>query len=246
MIPKNYVPPLPSTPRTSSAADQVAFGTQYKGWHYETLAKKAVENLKRHFFGASYVPNRQEAFEKIMAMIPDGATVGLADSMTMYQIGVIEALEKGDYNFINPWREGVGWPDEHNDLCRQVLLSDILVTGTNAITLSGELVNIDGLGNRVAAQIFGPKKVVIAAGANKIVNNVDEAIKRIREYSVPNSVVRHGYEDKIPCGKSGRCHDCNTVMRVCRCVTIIERDIEARWGRPPRINVVIIGEELGL
>ena len=128
-------------------------------------------------------------------------------------------------------------------------MSDVFVIGTNAVTLDGKLVNIDGTGNRVAAMIFGPKKVIIVVGANKIVKDVGEAINRVREYCAPRNVIRHGTKHHrtefmdLPCAKTGVCVDCNHPWRICLYTTIIEGAIE--WNRG-RMNVILVGEELGL
>ena len=191
----------------------------------------------------------------VLDMIPEGATVGTADSVTLLQLGVISALSRrGRNEIINPFiRDEDGHlvvdKEERRELTRKALLSDVFVIGTNAVTLDGKLVNTDAYGNRVAAMIFGPRKVVIAVGANKIVKDVNEAMKRIREVCAPLNAIRHGTKHhrahylELPCAKTGLCSDCNHPFRLCRFTTIIEGVREPERGR---INLVLVGEKLGL
>jgi hypothetical protein len=170
-------------------------------------------------------------------------------------VGIISALRKrGKNEILNPFmRDEKGHllidGEERKELMRRVLLTDVYVIGTNAVTMDGKLVNVDGNGNRVAAMLFNPRKVLIVVGANKIVKDVDAAIQRIREYCGPQNVVRHGVKHHraefmdIPCAKTGFCVDCNHPYRICQYTTIIEGVIE--WNRG-RINVILVGEELGL
>jgi len=132
---------------------------------------------------------------------------------------------------------------------RETFFADIFVTGTNAITLDGKLVSTDGLGNRVSAMIFGPKKVILVAGVNKIVNDVDEALRRIHEVAAPLNARRHYLKHHqpelgdLPCVRTGSCVDCSHGWRICRYTVIIEGTMAREKGR---INVVLVGEELGL
>ena len=222
---------------------------------YEKVAKKAVENMNKRGIQSFFALNREEALSMVIGMIPEGVTVGTADSITLLQIGVFSALRKrGKNHVLNPFmRDENGHllvdQEERQDLMRQALLSDVFVSGTNAVTLDGKLVNVDGNGNRVAAMIFGPKKAVIVAGANKIVKDVDAAIRRVREYCAPRNVIRHGtkhhrteYMD-VPCAKTGVCIDCRHPWRICQYTTIIEGEMGFKRGRT---NVILVGEELGL
>ena len=132
---------------------------------------------------------------------------------------------------------------------KESFFADVFVTGTNAITLDGKLVNIDGYGNRVAAMIYGPAKVILVIGTNKIVKNVDEALERIHQYAAPINAKRHylKHHDQnfidLPCIKTGGCVDCRHEWRICNYTTIIEGAVSRHQGR---INVVLVGEELGI
>ena len=147
-------------------------------WRYEKLGQTAVTNLQKRNIEAQYVPNRQEAFSLVMGMIPRNAKIVRGDSISMEQIGVIEELGKQEgWEFIDPFQrtENGDWfvADEglRLEMFREAFRADVFLTGTNAITLDGKLVNTDAHGNRVSAMIFGPSKVIVVAGANKIVRD---------------------------------------------------------------------------
>jgi len=222
---------------------------------YENLAKRAVENLKRRGIEAYSVRSKEEARSMCLGMIPKGAVIGTADSATLLQVGVFSALKRrGGNEILNPFvrdDEGhlVAGPDERQEMMRKVLLSDIYICGTNAVTLDGKLVNTDAHGNRVAAMIFGPKKVIIMIGANKIVRDADAALKRIREICAPRNAVRHSIKhhraeySELPCVKTGVCSDCHHPWRICRYTTIIEGVRGADQGR---ISVILVAERLGI
>ena len=223
--------------------------------YYQNLVNRTIKNLTKNNINASFAPNRQEALSIVLDMIPEGALVGTADSMTLLQVGIFSALNKrGKNEILNPFKrdaEGKYVVEEEvrEEIMRRVFLSDVYVIGTNAVTLDGKLVNIDGYGNRVPAMIYGPKKVIIIVGANKIRKNVDDAIKRIKEFCAPINATRHGLKHHyphlldLPCVKTGFCVDCNHTYRICRYTTIIEGVIPRRKGY---LNVVIVGENLGI
>ncbi len=204
-----------------------------------------IERLAERNIPAFYVENAKEAFEKAMSMIPKGSTVGFGDSVTLRQIGVVKALESGNYVFLNPWKPGISL-EENIRLKKRALTSDVFVTGTNALTLDGKIVNVDGLGNRVAAILFGPDKVIIVVGINKIVENVEEALDRIRNVAAPLNVKRHPEFDPMPpCGITDECSDCSSPWRICNKTVIIESQFNNDRYKPV-ITVIIVGEELGL
>ncbi|MDQ7096522.1 lactate utilization protein [Desulfosporosinus sp. PR] len=221
---------------------------------YEIRAKAAIKNLERKNMDGYFVHNRQEALELVMSLIPLEAVVGRGDSVTLNQIGIIEELQRrGQNRIINPVEtddEGHHPPkEERRQRQREALLSDVYLTSTNALTLGGSLVNIDGAGNRVAAMSFGPKKVVVIAGGNKIVNDVEEALQRIHNsISIINSLrhyAKHGQAEAIerPCIKLGKCTDCFYEWRVCRHTSIIDGCQPAEKGR---ISVILVCENLGI
>jgi len=234
--------------------DETDVGQEMK-WFYEERAKAAVASLNRRNINAQYVPSRQEALSAVIEMIPEGATVTRGDSITLEQIGVIEELRQSkQYKFNDPFartEDGHFVLDREPrfKMHREAFFADVFLTGTNAVTLDGKLVSIDALGNRVAATIFGPEKVIVVAGANKIVNDVTEAIERVHQVAAPINAQRHALKHhhsefgNLPCAKTGRCVNCNHEFKICLITVIIEGTFAWVKGR---INVVLVGEELGL
>ena len=230
--------------------------SQEKAWLHEERARTVIKNLQRKNINGQYVPNRQEALTVILGMIPLGAVVARGDSITMEQIGIIAELEKRNQNrIIDPLKvnaEGfyvnAEW-EQRRRIAREVFSSDIYLVGTNAITLDGKLVNIDGWGNRVSALIFGPEKVIVVVGVNKIVKDVNEALERIHNFAAPMNAKRHHLKhhrdefSDLPCVRTGRCVDCNHASRICRYTVIVEGAMARDKGR---INVMLVGEELGI
>ncbi|MBC8394019.1 MAG: lactate utilization protein [Deltaproteobacteria bacterium] len=227
-----------------------------QGTIYEKLAEKAVEKLNKRGIRAQFAVNKKEALSMVMEMIPAGTTVGTADSLTLVQLGIFSSLRKrGQNEIVNPFErddEGhllIEEGEERYAQMRKVFLTDVFVIGTNAVTLDGKLVNTDGYGNRVAAMIFGPRKVIIVVGANKIVKDAEEAIKRIREICAPLNAIRHANKHHstthqlLPCYKTGICSDCIHPWRRCCYTTIIEGVRKSEQGR---INVILVGEKLGI
>ncbi|MFC1958245.1 lactate utilization protein [Chloroflexota bacterium] len=223
-------------------------------WFYEQRAKTVIANMQKRNINAQYAPNRKEALDIVINMIPVGAVIGRGDSLTMEQIGVIDELRKRNKNeFIDPFMlDATGHrleTQERRKVQRQALLSDIFLTGANAVTLDGKIVSTDAAGNRVSATIFGPKKVIVIAGANKIVRDINEGLDRIHNIATPLNARRHYMKNNsealanLPCVKTGRCTDCFNEARLCRYTIIVEGCSVSETGR---INVVIVGEELGL
>ena len=207
--------------------------------------QKLIKILRKNNIKALYAKDRIQAFEIVMSLIPEGSIVGFGDSMTLRQIGVVEALEKGNYTFLNPWKPG-NTVAENIKLKKQALTSDVFVTGSNALTMDGKIVNIDGHGNRVAAMLFGPDKVLIVLGVNKIVKNLDEALQKINFKTAPLNVKRHpGFDPMPPCGITGKCSDCFSPWRICNKIVIIEREYDNNKYKPV-ITVIIVDEELGI
>lgn len=224
-------------------------------WLNEERARTVVNILQKRNINAQYVSSREEALSIILEMIPTGAIVARGDSISVDQLGIIPELKKRNQNkLIDPFEcnaDGlyVAEEEELQRMYKEALSADIFLTGTNAVTLNGKLVNTDGLGNRVSAMIFGPKKVIIVVGSNKIVKDVDAALERIRQVAAPMNAKRSimklhlpQYGD-LPCVRTGRCIDCNHDWRCCCYTTIIEGAALPEKGR---INVVLVGEELGI
>ena len=206
-------------------------------WHNDTLGEIAVNALKKNKFNAIYFPNRQEAINYVMSFIDSGLTVGIAGSVTVKELKIDEeAIKKGalilDHNAQHLTAE------EKLELRRKQLTCDVFLCSSNAITLNGELVNVDGAGNRVAAMTFGPKKVVVVAGINKICQDIDAAFERIKLYAGPMNNKRLNIPN--PCVNSGICLDCQSNTRICNIYSVLRKKPAIT-----AINVVIVGENLG-
>ena len=225
-------------------------------WFYQERAKVVIANLKKKRLNAQYASDRQAALAAVIAMIPPKAVVARGDSISVDQVGIIPELRKRNKNkIIDPLeRDAHGSyiiPEEEDRLsaAKEAFLSDVFLVGTNAITLDGKLVNTDGWGNRVAPMVFGPKKVIVVVGINKIVDNLDQAMERISQFAAPINAKRHfvtlrlqEYGD-LPCVKTGKCVDCNHDLSICHYTVIIDG---ASLPEKDRINVVLVGEELGI
>ena len=208
---------------------------QVKRFFQEIKAKRVVEALKKRGFDARYSDSFAEAKEVVIAMIPEGASVAIGGSVTLQDMGMLDELKKDKYNFIDRYA-AVPW-EETLDRYRQGLLADVLLTSTNAITENGELVNVDCSGNRVAGMIFGPKKVIVVAGVNKIVKDIDAALKRLKEVA-PMNCRRINHD--TPCRETGVCVDCLSPARMCNAIGIICADVKF-GGRTTVIIVPDVG-----
>jgi hypothetical protein len=204
----------------------------------EQVARKIIEQLGKRGMEGSYAVSAAQAREEIIAMIPRGATVYRCGSMSAVSMDLWEGIAKiPGVEIIDPFKPGLSFEDSMEPR-RKGLLADVMITSTNAITLDGKLVNLDGLGNRVAAMIFGPQKVILVVGMNKVVSDVDSAIARVKHYSAPVNAMRMNI--KTPCAESGICSDCKTPARFCNIWSIIEgQRIKGR------IHVKLVGENLG-
>jgi len=165
--------------------------TPFHQWYYEKLAERTIAALKKNHFEAQYVPKAGDALEELWKMIPEGATVGVGGSLTLNQIGFQEAVQKRPVNFLNPFAQGLS-PEASGKIRREILTADFFVGSSNAVTEDGKLFNIDATGNRVAPMMFGPKKVVLICGVNKIVRNLAEAQTKVQEGTSPMNVKRLG------------------------------------------------------
>ncbi len=246
-----------------------------KPWYYEKLASNVIENLRKNNMDGIYISSAREARKKIFEMVerevPEGGIISWGGSVTLINLGILFDLQKaGRWTCINPF-EDIVTPEEihvarHWMLTegalektikkwRAALNADLYLTSTNAITLKGTLVNSDGYGNRIAAMMFGPKKVYVVAGCNKIVRDLDDAFARVRNVVAPQLVRMMGGEPKSkdeeqwypPCSRLGRCggepkllKNCGHKNRACGMTAIIDQP-----HIPNRIFVILIGEDLG-
>ncbi|RKY13431.1 MAG: lactate utilization protein [Planctomycetota bacterium] len=200
------------------------------------MLEEVASALRRNNFVAHIAANRKEALQKALSLIPEGATVGLGGSVTNQEIGLLAALREGNWRLIDQYEEGIG-AEESMSRRRKGVVADVFVCGTNAVTKQGWLVNVDGIGNRVAGLIFGGKKVVVVVGRNKVVEDLDAAWERIRRIA-PRNAARVGAP--TPCAKDGVCHDCNSPRRICNIYVVLRRSLT-----PDRVHVILVDEDLG-
>ena len=208
-----------------------------KQMYYEKRAQVLLKNLKSRNFDAYYCPTGEDALEKALELIPTGSVVGWGGATSAQQIGLLDVLKTGDYREID--RDKAATPEERQQMMRQCLLSDVFVTGANALSLDGEMVNIDGIGNRVAAIVYGPKSVVVIAGMNKVADTLEDAVVRARNVAAP--INKQRFAGESPCMVTGTCADCKSEGCICNQILI------TRNSKPAgRIKVILVGEELGL
>ena len=204
----------------------------------EKVAAKIIKNLEKRRMEGSYAPSAAQAKEEVIAMIPKGATVFRCGSMTTVGMGLWEDIANlPEVKLIDPYQPELK-PEEGLELRRQGLTADVMIAGSNAITLDGKLVNLDGMDNRVAAMAFGPKKVILLVGMNKVVPDLESAMARVKHRAAPINNIRYGL--KNPCVETGLCSDCKTPTRICNMWSIIEGHMIEK-----RIHVKLIGENLG-
>ena len=208
---------------------------------------KTIKALQKNRMEAHYAETAEQAYKLIMSLIPQGATVSMGGTVTARQLGVTDALKSGKYNFLD--RTLAKTPQEIDDIYRKTFFADYFVTSSNAVTENGELYNVDGNANRVAAMLYGPKNVIVAVGYNKIVKNIDEAVLRVKSEAAPANCIRLNLDTY--CAQNGECVSlkasnpyicmgCAPDKRICRNYTIMSSQrIENR------IKVVIVGEQLG-
>lgn len=207
-------------------------------WTHEQKCLKAVESLGKHGFTALYCSTPQDAAEYIIAGAADAVTVGFGGSMSIVSLGVEQLLREQGKEILNHSSPGLSL-DERLVILRRQLTCDLFLSGCNALTLNGELVNIDATGNRVGAMLFGPRKVIVVAGRNKLVDGTPhDAIERVKAWATPPNAKRLNF--KTPCSATGFCSDCNSPDRLCRVTAVIDRK-----PRFTDIHVLVVNAELG-
>jgi hypothetical protein len=188
-------------------------------WHKETVLEELSARLIKRGFNTVILDNADTIRDFISKTIPVDATVGLGGSVTLRETGIDVLLKLRGNTVFDHWDSSMN-SGENLDARRKQLTSDYFLTSINAVTIDGDLVNIDGVGNRVAAMIFGPKHVIAIVGYNKIARNVDEAIWRIKNIASAKNSKRLGLN--TPCAKTGFCVDCKPSVSICRITTIID------------------------
>ena len=204
----------------------------------QKVAPKIIKHLEKRRMEGSFAPTAAQAKEEVIGMIPRGTTVFRCGSMSAVGMGLWQAIAAlPEVELIDPYPPELA-PDAAMELRRRGMSADIMIASSNAITLDGKLVNLDGMGNRVAAMAFGPKKVILLVGMNKIVPDLETAMARVKHYAAPVNNIRLDY--KNPCTETGLCTDCKTPERICNMWSIIEGHMIKN-----RVHVKLIGESLG-
>ena len=206
--------------------------------YYAKRGQVLVKHLKSRHFDAYYCEDKKEALQKALELIPEDSLVGWGGAMSAQQIGLMEALKAGNYRTID--RDLAKTPQEREQAMRSCLFADVFLTGANALSLDGQIVNIDGNGNRVAAIVYGPSSVIVIAGMNKVMENLDAAIQRARTVAAPVNQQRFMLPSN-PCSVSGCCSDCKSDACICNQILITRNCHPAG-----RIKVILVGEELGM
>lgn len=203
---------------------------------YKVKSDTIIKNLQKRGMEGYYVDTREEAIEKAMSMINQDDVVSWGGSYTVDELGIKKLLEEKQIAVID--RDKAKSPEERVRLMKQALTADVFLTSTNAITMNGELLNIDGNGNRLAAYCYGPDSVIVIAGMNKVATDIDTAMKRARtEATVPNAFRTNS---NTPCRATGKCSECTMPDTLCSQILV------TRYCKPHnKIKVILVGENLG-
>lgn len=208
----------------------------YKKQSYANTASTIIKNLEKRNMKGYYCETAADARNLVQSLLPKHAVVTNGGSETLVETGIMELIQSEDYQFLD--RKSANTPEESRALYGQIVTSDYFLTSTNAITLDGELINVDGNGNRVACLIQGPSHVLVITGMNKVSPTLEDGIRRVRNIAAPPNAIRVGAS--TPCTQTGCCHDCQSPDCIC-CQTVITR----RSRHKDRISVILIGEEYG-
>ena len=203
---------------------------------YGKRGEVLVKNLHKRHFEAYYCATKEEALEQVLSLIPAGSTVGWGGAISASQVGVQAAVKAGNYNVID--RDDFSDPADKLRCMRDCFNADFFITGANALSLDGQMVNIDGNGNRVGLIVYGPRNIIVVAGMNKVCQTIEDAVKRARTVAAPMNQQRFGLPN--PCTCTGVCADCLSETSICNQILI------TRNCKPAgRIKFVLVGEELG-
>jgi len=206
-------------------------------WHIEKMVSRTIKALESNYFKAAFFQSRESLLKAVMEYVKPKIKVGMGGSVTLREVGLVNMLQKQDITLLDHWKEGLT-PEEIQNLRIQHLTCDLFLSSANAITEKGEIVNIDGIGNRINSITFGPKKVLIIAGYNKITPDINSAMERIKNIAAPMNAKRLNLQ--LPCAETGYCHDCKSETRICRVVSIIQRKPNIT-----DISIFFINEALG-
>ena len=205
-------------------------------WHLEKIIEKLRGNLEKRNIELIFLEKKELLEEKIKEFIKNGETVGFGGSTTLEEVGILDFFRRGNYNFLD--RDVCKTREEKDEIYRKAYFADHYLLSANAVTLDGEIMNVDGYGNRISAMIFGPKQVFIIIGINKLVKNLKEAEERIKLYAGPMDAKK--LDKKTPCVSTGECMDCKSPDRICNKYLVYRRE-----PIPNRMKIILINEILG-
>ncbi len=220
--------------------------------YYAQQAEITVKNLNKNDFTAYYRASVEEARELVLSLVPDASVIGCGDSHTLFSLKLDQplggkgctiiphtcAVNGNAFSHNAPGYKILGDRQQTKEILMNYLVADVFMLGANAITLDGQIINIDGAGNRIAGSLYGPDRIIVVAGANKIVKDLNAGLERIRQVAAEMNNIKYGND--LACNKSGICQDCRSSSRNCNITSIIHRKPEEA-----DFHVVIIGEELG-
>lgn len=206
-------------------------------WFIDKRVDRTIESLKKKNMFGMYIEDKNLLFPLLDDLIPNDTIVGVGDSMTLFELGVIDYIRKKDVKFLDKYSDNLKSKDK-KEIYRANFSADTFLTGTNAVTEKGELFNIDGNGSRVAPMMYGPDQVIVVVGTNKIVKDLEEAEKRVRQIAAPIDAKR--LNKNTPCTKIGFCVDCNHEERICNDFVVITGQFQK-----DRIKVLIVNDSLG-
>lgn len=207
----------------------------------EEIAKEVVVALTKKSYTGHYAPTKNAAKELVINLIPTYSTVGFGGSVTTRELGLVEALQAQGHQVFDHWQLGLS-QEEILAIRRKQVVSDVFLTSANAITLEGEIVNVDGYGNRIAASIFGPKIIIMIVGVNKITDNLSAALERSQRVAAVTNAQR--LKTTTPCNITGECNDCASPDRICN-ITVIQHRRPAGKHFAGDYHVIVVGEKIG-
>ncbi len=202
----------------------------------QNLANTIIKNMEKKNLEAYYCATSAEAVEKALSLMPEGARITWGGSESIKECGLMDAIKAANYELID--RTDAKTPEEDRIMYSRQVMADFFLMSSNAITIDGELVNIDGRANRVSLLCWGPQNVIVIAGMNKIASDVESAVQRVRDAAAPPNTVR--LNKNTPCAQTGRCGNCYSPDCICSQIVITRRS-----STPNRIKVILVGEELG-
>ena len=215
----------------------MGFTEDMRDWNYTLRCQAAVKALEKNHFISVYCADKKTAIDYILQEANEAQTIGFGGSRSVADLEINAKLAEMGKELLDHNQPGLELEDRIK-VMRHQLTCDLFLASANAVSLTGMVLNIDGNGNRVASTIFGPKKVILVVGRNKLVNTVEDGLKRIKAYAAPLAAKRLNIE--VPCAKTGFCSDCNSPGRICTATVILERK-----PRLSDVRVLVVNEELG-